>query len=346
MKAKLVLMSILVLLFAEPSHAETLGDLTYSLPHGWQPAQRDAAHAAYTKSSQDRTATANLTLYPDRHVTADADADFEAEWRKVTASQRLTEIAERQTAGNFTVREALASTSEGVPIYLALAVYRSDNCAADIVMIAAPGDKDHAFSKDLTSVLGSIRRTRPCQNSAAPDVANISRGSGEAFPIEGDGPARPVSLIGAWERSVGVLRTFGVNGNFNQAWGAGSYESSYNFHPNGVFEFQSVTWGGNYQTSYILRFESGSYAVNGSTIRIGSTICRQEVHEGAKNGPLKRIEECRPSTHDYRATWLYLSGQQEWRLVLASDHETERDGGFSGIGHHPKSYPFKAVRRP
>lgn len=323
---------------SSPAAAETLGTLSYTPPPGWELVEQDAGHAVYRRTLSDGAASARITVFADRPVSA---GTFETAWREAgTIGGKVTRLGGTRAAGGLTMREAFVAPTSGTQGYLTLAEHRVGTCAARVVLLVEPSAKAAAFGSDLSAVLASLRHAPSCGEAVAVrsvlDPEPGERAPGFDLPVEGSGPGRPATLVGGWQRVGAAPRSF-------RPGSGGGSEARYTFGAEGLYTYSGVSRGITDPSSWLQRSENGNYLLIGNTVRIVPRECRIEVHSGTRDGPVERSEACNADPQLYKATWVWLEAAEQWRLVLEPDRETERDGPFGGLAEHPDGYAFKAV---
>jgi hypothetical protein len=123
-----------------------------------------------------------------------------------------------------------------------------------------------------------------------------------------------------------------------QITSAGYYKGAYHFKADGTYTFKAERRLGSSGQGFWTTEESGTYAVSGDSLTISPRASKTTVRslEGvvqkSQNNPLEKVT--------YRWRTHYFEGLDETQLVLQTQKETTRDGGFTTNSLFPSSYLY------
>jgi hypothetical protein len=134
----------------------------------------------------------------------------------------------------------------------------------------------------------------------------------------------------------------------------GYFQCQYTFKKDGTYTFISRVF--NYLPDIFFAKENGTYKVTGNTVVLtpqNSIIQKWTkgyiTEAGGRKAYVDKLgklisSQKRPlQKTTYQFTKEYMSGIQEWNLMLVAEKETLRDGPFNGGSYYKNTWFYKSV---
>lgn len=323
----LALILFTAILFASYAFAQStkFDIMTYAAPAGWT-AEKDANALRFTKESGSNYCVISLTRSVDG--VGDSGKNFELLWKGMATDGLNAGTPLRGSTGD----------KNGWQTEIGVAMFEKDGLKGaallttftgngKVVAILAITNSDE-FQPAIEAFVDSVKLP-PIAIQKAPAAASAAAPSGDA-----------AKLVGKWNRSGSVSPVYADP----VSWGTAGYtKSRYEFKADGTYFYTERSFRMMYQHIIIVR-ENGRYAVSGNTLTIkpAKSVIASYTKAGGVDalGALVKSQARPLETVNYRFTFHYFSGIQEWNLVLQADEVTQRDGSFSNNTTFPNAWYF------
>jgi len=309
---KIFLISVLCV-FAEKLFAqkESFDIVEYAPPQGWQKNQTGDI-TSYSITNKTKKSWSQLGIVKSTDSKGSIEMDFDSEWQglivknyKPTGIPLLEEVKE---ADGWKIKSGTAgfTFNNGAAIAMLTTISGFNRCVS---VISTTNSED--YLKDIESFLASIDLKNPETNTQQSPVVTDDRNS----------------VIGTWKANASNNSDYSIkNGIMNYI------SRQYTFNADGTYTFISKAFD-PLMNNILLGKENGTYQISGNKISVnpkGSVLEAWSKKDGAdKWGKLINSQIVPIEKVTYQFTKHYLSGIQEWHLVLQANEETKRDGHFS-----------------
>jgi hypothetical protein len=320
----LVVSVVVVLAGALPARADSFDIVGFTTPTGWK---RESSASGVQLSRQDGGNYVVAALTKSIASAGDGKANFDAAWQSLVKALVNTGAPQMQPSAQD---HGWILTSGG-------GAFEDKRGKGMIVLVNATGGgktinlvivtNAAQYQHDIEAFIASIKLPQVSAASATP-TAPTATTSATAPQRTGDA----TKLIGRWQAS----------GSSSDPANFGYIRTRYEFHADGTYLFTGRTFQSTMADILIIK-ETGSYAVAGDSITITptkSTISAYKKNGGDVLGALGKVQDRKLETVRYTSKFHYFAGIQQWNLVLQADHETERDGRFSGNTTYRNAYYF------
>jgi len=311
----------LLQLFAVAAFAQEKFDIvTYTSPAGWT-VQKGADAVVFSKEDKAAGTFCLITLYKSVDAGSDSRANFNDAWTALVMGTLKTDakpqIGAPGVKDGWTIESGLAAVN--TPDIKGAAVLTTATGGGKMLNVLVLTNSE-TFQKEIEALIGSIKLPPVSAQPVKP----------AAFSAVVQSPGGEVKLVGRWQRSGSSSPSYADPAS----WGTGGYtKSRYEFLANGEYVYTERAFSYVYANIIIVR-ESGRYAVHGNTLTISpakSTVSAYKKVGGDTLGALVSSKNRPLETVEYKFTFHYFSGIQEWQLVLQADTPTMRDGNFSTL---------------
>jgi hypothetical protein len=313
--------------FAQASEAFDIA--TFRVPKGWSKQAEPYAIKISTSSGDDFCL---ITLFKSLNSLGTSSQDFKGAWETIVKDS-VTPSSDPQMAP--------VENRDGWAILSGFAPFEKDGNKGIAVLVTATGyglmvnamvlTNTQAYQADIAAFLDSIVLKKPAV------IKQPTTPTAQA-PVPSEN-----SILGTWGQNVGASMTYGDPVAAGMA-GYGKYQ--YTFNADGTYNFVAKTFRMSYD-KIILVVESGTYAINGDTLSIKpqkSVIqAWSKLNGGDGWGRMLSTQARKLEPVTYKYTNHFISGIQEWNLLLQADRPTERDGAFSTFTLFPNAWYYKQI---
>ena len=321
----LILLSTVLLVSNSLAQSAKFDIVTYTPPAGWS-VEKDANSIRFSKESGSSFCVISVTRSVES--IGDSAKNFELLW-KGTATEGLNAgEPQRGKGGDKNGWQAEVGVAmfekDGLKGAALLTTFTGND---KVVAILAITNSDE-FQPAIEAFVDNVKLP-PIAAQKAPAAVSVGAPSGDA-----------AKLIGKWNRSGSVSPVYADP----VSWGTAGYtKSRYEFKADGTYVYTERSFRMMHQNIIIVK-ENGRYDASGNTLTI--TPLKSVIASYAKAGGVDALgalvkSQARPlETVNYRFTFHYFSGIQEWNLVLQADKVTQRDGQFSNNTTFPNAWYF------
>ena len=342
----LVLAALLpgVIAHAAPMHYD---DVIFEPPgEEWIAEPANGDHLTFTHAATEGVKLGQITIYKSRDATGSPEQEFETDWRQhILPLGRVNALAPVMVRAPFAVRDAMVQpTGGGAQIYVMLVTFVSHQRGISLILRAQPFAASPPLNADLKKIMVSLRfageaeeRAVPAEPARSPFAASKSA-STATFPVYGNAPNRPTSIVGSWQRTTAVLMS--IVGPFLSRT-SGYFRTRYVFNADGTYRSTREQWFGYERNEYYLAHEAGRYTLVGNTLTLTPQFAEWQLRDKKVDGPVKKSGKGKLQPATYQASWLNILRDDPWYLLLQTPEETERDGSFSTSPRFPHSYEYQ-----
>lgn len=299
--------------------------MTYTAPAGWT-VEKDAGSLRFTKTSGSNYCVISLMRSVDG-VGGSAE-NFDLLWKQMAADGLNAADVQRGKGadkGGWQAELGIAPfEKDGIKGAAFLTTFTGNGKVIALLVIT----NSDSFQPEIEAFVNNVKLP-PIATQKAPAAAPVSAASGDA-----------AKLIGRWNRSGSVSPVYADP----VSWGTAGYtKSRYEFKADGTYLYTERSFRMMHQNIIIVK-ESGRYSLSGDTLTV--TPAKSVIASYAKAGgvdalgPLVKSQARALETVNYRFTFHYFSGIQEWNLVLQADRPSQRDGQFSNNTTFPNAWYF------
>ncbi len=309
---------VLMLLVSSVAHADEFGGWRFTPPSG---ATKSVERSVVKLTTMDNSAKTfcQIWLYTVRAPTGD---DVKKEWTDLV--ERAFKIRGASELVNAKVKD-MPVTARTLTI-----VNGNDAFAAAFYVLQPPGAVSSAMLLSTNEASIAKCPMGPFLESLALVKAPAAQATPTAPTAEPTTTSNTPPIAGTWS-----------NGSSHYVGGVsqGSVKSRYTLNPDGTYEFFRETWGGSGNpTWYFIVLETGTWKLSGDQLTLApKKTTGTEYHTDKKT---QRPVKVPLESATYTAKTVYMSGLQEWNLVLTIAKPTVRDGAFASNASYPSSYLF------
>lgn len=326
-KSSLTLILLSSVLLVSNSFAQTakFDIMTYTAPAGWT-VEKDAGSLRFTRSSGGDYCVISLTRSVDS--IGESVKNFDLLWKAMATEGLNAGAPQRGGAGEKNGWQAEVGIApfekDGIKGAALLTTFTGND---KVVAILAITNTDK-FQPEIEAFVDSVNLP-PIAAIKAPTTAPAAEPTGDV-----------AKLIGKWNRSGSVSPVYADP----VSWGTAGYtKSRYEFKADGTYLYTERSFRMMHQHIIVVK-ENGRYAVSGNTLTVSpaKSVIASYVKAGGGDalGALVKSQARPLEAVNYRFTFHYFSGIQEWNLVLQADKVTQRDGQFSNNTTFPNAWYF------
>jgi hypothetical protein len=327
-----IFLSIMLLRPAEAAAQQQTFDLaTYTVPKTWKK-QTAAGTVQFIQEDAAKGDYAVISVLKAVPGAADSKYNFDAAWETVvkemvtpTAAPAMQPV---DTENGWETQSGYApfanDSSKGVVVLV------TATCLEKMVNIVIVTNTN-VYEKEITGFLSSV---------------SLKKITAAAVPA----PAVDNAIAGTWGISASDQSTSSMRS------GTGGYISrQYIFNTDGTYSHVIKTFSYTWD-KLLLNRESGTYHVNGDNLTVNPKTCVLETWskdsimggDGRKYGTDKwgrrlSSEQLPLEKTTYQFSKEYMSGTEEWNLMLRAGKPTRRDGPFSGSSSYPNTWFYISV---
>lgn len=323
---------------AGTARADTFDLVNFTAPAGTRTERPDAV--VFT----DATPTIFVTygIYRRMRSSGDPARDFADEWRATIGdslemrSELKSETVDWPGGWKLTLGAATVWSPGARKFVNLLAVFTGYGTKVTAVVQY----NDDVSRPKVDAFLASLRLTPPAPAAeaapAAPAAAAVPSGAPALTSREW---YRAVANYAHWGTDFSGAQIAAINSQGYAKW-------SYRFQPDGSYAFGSEFWSMSRNKEYWFVEETGAWSAHGDTIELrprkAARILRDR--DGRQQGQATPLA---PEPATYRYAMQYLSGMQDWHLVLMplNGADTRRDGSRDNIPDYGPAYRYGARPR-
>lgn len=290
---------------------ETLDLTTYTIPKGWKKTNNTASVVCYAITNNQKGTYCQIGVYASTTSRGSLQADFESEWQElVVKPYKPTTKPELQPAvseNGWDVQSGVApfEFSGGQSVAMLVTASSHGRCMS-IVILTNTED----YQSEIKNFLESV------------DLKKV-----EANPQTANNTSDNNSILGIWTMSASDQSSFRMNN------GVMNYIiRQYTLNENGTYTYITKTFD-PLMDKILLGKENGTYQISGNSLTI---IPQKSVLEAwskkdnaDKWGKFLTTQNIALEKVTYQFTRYYMSGIQEWNLILQTGAPTKREGSFS-----------------
>jgi hypothetical protein len=306
------------LLLSSMASAEEFGGWKFTPPSG---ATKEASKSVVKLTTIDNAAKTfcQIWIYPARAPSGD---DINKEWRESVERPYKIRDASGLVTGkvkDMPVTGRTFTVMDGDNAYAGAFYVLQPRSAISSVMLLSTTSASLAKCP-----IGPFLESLVLVNAPAPAPQAASSVQGPAQPS--GAPA----IAGTW--SAG-------SSNYIGGVSQGSINRQYILKPDGTYQYFRETWGGSPNPAwYFTVLETGTWTLDGGQLSLSPKKTVGTEYNTLKKTTTAVKVPLEPAT--YTAKTVYLSGLQEWNLVLTIAKPTDRDGAFASNAAYPSSYMF------
>lgn len=309
---------------------QTFDLTTYTAPKTWK--KQTAPSTVQLVKEDAKGDYALISILKAVPAAADAKYNFDAAWETVVkemvkpvAAPVMQPVATENGWETQSGYASFASDSDkGVVVLLTATCFEK---MVNIVIIT----NTNAYEKEITGFLASVSLKKIVPTvTTAPVVAN--------------------PIIGTWGISASDQSSFSMNNGTS-----GYISRQYIFNADGTYSHVIKTFS-YVSDKLLLNRESGTYQVSGDNLTVNPKTSVIEAwskdsimaSDGRKSGTDKwgrRLSSQQLSLEKktYQFSKEYMSGTEEWNLMLRADKPTRRDGPFTGGNSYTNTWFYCSV---
>jgi len=308
-----------------PSDAEDFGGWRFESPGGTRSVDGD--HVVFTKITGKTFC--QFAMFPARPPT---DADVAYEWKTI--------VEKNFTPSNVTKPFSGSTSNVGFVSTSATLTHKTGSSFAGTqVVIAAPGAPGAVSSVLITST--NNESLAQCPTKAFIDSIVLVQAPGPARPAAPPAQAQPAQVQPAQPAATTtegppIASAWGTAASsYNMGMSTGSISRQYTFKPDGTYRYYQESWGGHYNANwYYVVDESGTWKLAGDKL----SVTPKRATSTEYNDQKKKVAKLPLEKTTYTVQTTYMSGMQEWYLILTTPKETKRDGSYSSSDRFKSSY--------
>ena len=324
---KSILSIILFILSATSLFAqkETFDLATYTAPTGWKKTSNTNNVVSYAVTDNQKGTYCQIGVYASTASKGNLQADFESEWQElVVKTYKPTAKPELIPAASENGWDALSGAApfefSGAQSAAMLITATSNGRCMSIVILTNTSDYQTEIEKFLESV----------------DLKKIE---GVSQPVNNSNDDQ--SILGIWIMSSSDQSSWRVNN------GVMNYiVRQYTLNQNGTYTFITKTFD-PLMNKILLGKESGAFQISDNNLTIipqKSVLEAWSKKDGADNwGTFLSTQNIALEKVTYQFTKYYMSGIQEWNLVLQAGAPTKREGPFSSNSSFSNAYYYSPI---
>jgi hypothetical protein len=302
------------------AYADEYGGWRFQAPEGTR--STDGGHISFTKITG--TTFCQFALFPARPPTG---SDVAYEWRTVVAANFTASNLRKPLSGStanlgFVATSATLTQKDGVVFEGTLVVLAAPGAVTSVMVTSTTVE---SLSKCPTKAFIDSISLAPAP--AAPASAAATQPQPAAAPVAPAADGAPL-LTTSWGTSSSA---------YIQGLPQGYVRRQYTFEPDSTYRYYSETWGGaNNSTWYYVVDESGTWKLDGSKLTLSPKKAVGTQYDD--KGNVKKSAKVALEKTTYAIQSAYMSGIQEWNLVMTPPKQTRRDGPFATSAAYPNSY--------
>lgn len=324
--------SIMLLRPVEAAAQQQTFDLaTYTVPKTWKK-QTTPDAIQLVKEDAAKELYALISILKAVPGAADSKYNFDAAWETV--------VKEMVTPAAAPVMQPVA-TENGWETQSGYAPFANDSSKGIVVLVTATClekmvniviiTNTNIYEKEITGFLSSV---------------TLKKLTSVAAPV----PAVTNAITGTWGISASDQSSFSMNNGTS-----GYISRQYIFNTDGTYSHVIKTFS-YVSDKLLLNRETGTYQVNGDNLTVNPKTSVIEAwskdsimgSDGRKSGTDKwgrRLSSQQLSLEKttYQFSKEYMSGTEEWNLMLRADKPTRRDGPFSGGSSYSNTWFYCSV---
>ncbi len=290
---------------------ETLDLTTYTIPTGWKKTNNTTSVVCYAITNNQKGTYCQIAVYASTTSKGSLQADFESEWQElVVKPYKPTTKPELQSA----VSENGWDVQSGVAPF----EFSGGESAAMLVT---------ASSHERCMSIVILTNTEDYQSQIKNFLESVDLKKVEANTRTANNTSDNKSILGVWTMSASDQSSFRMNN------GVMNYIiRQYTLNENGSYTFITKTFD-PLMDKILLGKENGTYQISGNNLTI---IPQKSVLEAwtkkdnaDKWGKLLTTQNMALEKVTYQFTRYYMSGIQEWDLILQTGAPTKREGPFN-----------------
>ena len=304
---------------------ETFDLATYTIPTGWKKTSTTKNVVSYLVTNNQKGTYCQIGVYASTTSKGNLQADFESEWQelivktyKPTTKPTLTPAGSENgwdTQGGAAPFEFNGAQS----VAMLITGTSSGRCMSIVILTNA-----EAYQGEIENFLASVDLQKI--ETTSPPVSKPN-----------DNP----SILGIWTMSSSDQSSWRVNN------GVMNYiKRQYTLNENGTYTFITKTFD-PLVNNILLGKESGTFQISGNNLTINpqkSVLEAWSKKDGTdKWGTFISTQNIALEKVTYQFTMHYLSGIQEWNLVLQAAAPTKREGPFSSNSTFSNAYYYSPI---
>lgn len=298
---------------------------TYTIPAGWKKTSNTNNVVGYAVTNSKKGTYCQIAIYASTNSKGSLEADFESEWQELVVKpynpSTKPELIPAASENGWEAKGGAAPFEfSGAPAAAMLITATSNGRCMSIVIVTNTSDYQAEIEKFLESV----------------DLKKIEKPS---QPVNNNSDDK--SILGVWTRSTSDQASWRVNNGIMNF-----IIRQYTLNDNGTYTFISKTFD-PLMDKILLGKESGTFQISGNNLTITP---QKSVLEGwsKKNGTdswgsLVDTQNIALEKVTYQFTKYYMSGIQEWNLVLQTGSPTKREGPFSNNLSFNNAYYYSPI---
>ncbi len=304
---------------------ETLDLTTYTVPSGWKKTNSTTNVVSYAITNNQKGTYCQIGVYASTTSKGSLQADFESEWQELVVKPykptTKPELQPSVSENGWDVQSGVApfDFSGGKSVAMLVTASSYGRCMS-IVILTNTED----YQSEIKNFLESVDLKKVEANSQTANNTSDNK-----------------SILGIWTMSTSDQSTFRMNN------GVMNYIiRQYTLNENGTYTFITKTFD-PLMDKILLGKENGTYqiSVNNLTIIPQKSVLEawSKKDNADKWGKLLTTQNIALEKVTYQFTRYYMSGIQEWNLILQAGTPTKREGPFSSNTLFNNAYFYSPI---